>query len=64
MMVGEHSGPAMVESEFDSLASHPAGFSKRSLQARCSIVGGDGQICIGGPAHRHHSSSASNEGPQ
>ncbi len=58
MMVGEHSGAPMAEASLKSLANHPAGLGLHALRARCSIVGGDGQVCVGGVSHRHPSGGA------
>ena len=40
---------------------HPVGLGFRALQARCSVIGGDGQIVAGGPDHRHKSSQAAEQ---
>jgi len=56
--IGGHTGDALAELTQEVLAEHPAGLNTRALRARCSVVGGDGQVVLGGPAHRHNSSKA------
>ena len=56
--IGGHTGDALAELTQEVLAEHPAGLNTRALRARCSVVGGDGQVVLGGPAHRHSSSKA------
>ncbi len=53
-----HSGDALAKLSLQSLWSHPAGFGMVSLRARLAVIGGDGQIVLGGPEHRHNSSQA------
>ena len=56
--VGGHTGDTLAEMTVSVLAEHPAGLNTSALRARCSVVGGDGQVVLGGPAHRHNSSKA------
>ena len=58
MGLGGHTGEAQVSLTAEMLEKHPAGLGKRALQARLSIVGGDGAVTEGGPEHRHKSSKA------
>ena len=58
MMLGEHSGAPMAATSLRSLARHPASLGLQALRARCAVIGGDGQVCIGGVDHRHNSSGA------
>jgi hypothetical protein len=58
MQLGGHTGPAMAEAILSSLALHPAAWGVHALRARCSAVSGDGQLCAGGPEHRHSSTAA------
>ena len=56
--IGGHTGDALCCLTQEVLAEHPAVLNRRALMARCSVVGGDGQVVLGGPAHRHQSSQA------
>ena len=56
--IGGHTGDTLSELTQEVLAEHPAGLNLSALRARCSVVGGDGQVVLGGPAHRHNSSKA------
>ena len=56
--IGGHTGDALCRLTQEVLAEHPAGLSIRALRARCSVVGGDGQVVLGGPAHRHQGGKA------
>ena len=58
MGVGGHTGASLASSALAALAEHPGCFLLAILMARCAAVGGDGQICGGGPNHRHQSSRA------
>ena len=48
--IGGRTGDALCRLTMEVLAEHPAGLNIRALRARCSAVGGDGQVVLGGPA--------------
>ena len=52
MGIGDHSGNALAALTLKELEQHPGAWKLASLRARCSGIGGDGQVCAGGPDAR------------
>ena len=58
MQLGEKTGATMSAAILSGLEAHPASWGLHALRARCAAVSGDGQLCLGGPEHRHSSTAA------
>ncbi len=58
MAVEGHTGGNVAALTLRTLAEHPASLGLAALRARCAVVCGDGQVVLGGPAHRHSSTQA------
>ncbi len=58
MSIGAHGGQALCELALWCLKEPPAAIGEFRLRASLAVVGGDGQVVLGGPDHRHSSSRA------
>jgi hypothetical protein len=58
MGIGAKRGAALANMILESCISHTASLSIEKLRCILASVCGDGGLTIGGPSHRHHSSSA------